>query len=440
MPRFIAYLLSAIFFLAVALPARAGVYYSGEQFAELPSQWRGFLLDQRLLRQIAVKPTGTQTAHPVRLRYEEAAATLEKTARQRPLTADESADLGALYIRLGDVAKAVETLRSAQREHRQHFRTVANLGTAWQLQGDLPQAAAALQEAVRLAPGKLQRAEELQLKLVRFRQRQAKDAQELDDLFGIRYVGAGGNYEPGTLAPPESKKLPADAVGLVQQLALWLPADGRLLWQLAELANAHGDVKTAAAIMDGCVTEFNMAAAELRRHRQLTRDAADRLAKASPAGEDGKAAHEGHTGIKARSLRPLVTKLEHVDLPPVTATGVNQLPWSVLIDTTVDRHFKPTFAKYLRELDGKEVSLLGFMQPLDENPELTSFMFIEYPVGCWYCEMPEVTGIVLVDLPAGKTHPFTRGLVKVTGKLTLNATDPENFLYTISKARVSGAD
>ena len=31
-------------------------------------------------------------------------------------------------------------------------------------------------------------------------------------------------------------------------------------------------------------------------------------------------------------------------------------------------------------------------------------MLIEYPVGCWYCEMPDVTAIVLVDLPEGKTQ------------------------------------
>ena len=29
-----------------------------------------------------------------------------------------------------------------------------------------------------------------------------------------------------------------------------------MLWQLGELANAHGDVATAAAILEGCVTEF----------------------------------------------------------------------------------------------------------------------------------------------------------------------------------------
>ena len=45
--------------LACPSSARAGLYYSGEQFAELPSQWRGLLLDLRTLRGIAVKPAGT---------------------------------------------------------------------------------------------------------------------------------------------------------------------------------------------------------------------------------------------------------------------------------------------------------------------------------------------------------------------------------------------
>ena len=38
--------------LTTAVSARAGLYYSGEAIAELPAQWRGFLLDQRALRQI----------------------------------------------------------------------------------------------------------------------------------------------------------------------------------------------------------------------------------------------------------------------------------------------------------------------------------------------------------------------------------------------------
>src|SRR5262249_39164601 len=272
--------------------AHAGLHYSGEPIAELRSQWRGFLLDQRALRNIAVKSKEGVPANPAREKYLEAAAKLQDAAKQRKLSADEKADLGALFIRLGEIAQAVELLRAAHREHPLHFRIVANLGTAWQLHGDLNQAETCLQQAVRLAPGRLQKAEEYHLRLVRLRQKQGRDASALDDLFGVQYAGEEGKYAAGKLAAAQRKKLPADVVALVQRLALWLPADGKLLWQLAELANAHGDVRTAAAIMDGCVTEFNMDAAELRRHRQIVRSAADALAKRVDVGEAVKTAHE----------------------------------------------------------------------------------------------------------------------------------------------------
>jgi tetratricopeptide (TPR) repeat protein len=295
------FLVAALFALTTVASARAGLYCSGEPLAELPSQWRGFLLDQRALRQIAVKPANGAAASPLRKQYEEAAAKLEKTAAERKLTADEAADLGALQVRLGQPGKALEVLRVAERDHANHFRIVANLGTAWQMQGDLAQAAAYLQQAVKLAPGKYEKAEELHLKLVRLRRAEAKSAGGLDDLFGVRYVNDKGAYEPGRLGTEERKKMPAGAAALVQQLALWLPADGRLLWQLAELANAHGDVKMGAAILDGCVTEFGMTDAELRKHRQLSRAAAD-------TGDQGPApAHEGHLGgLKTRARRPLL--------------------------------------------------------------------------------------------------------------------------------------
>jgi hypothetical protein len=392
-----------------------------------------------MLRNIAIKPMKGVQPSTARKRYEEAAAKLEKASGDRKLTADESADLGALYIRLGEPAKAVEVLRAAQRTHDKHFRIAANLGTAWQLQGDLDQAAAALEQAVKLAPGKLQKAEECQLKLVRLRRKQPKIAQDLDDLFGVRYVAEGDKYEPGQLAAAQRKKLSSDATAIAQQLALWLPADARLLWQLAELANAHGDVRTAAAIMDGCV-EFGLRSDDLRQHRRATRAAADALAaKAKP---DAKTDHDGGHGatFKPKSSRPLASKIDQTPLPPIDATGINALPWSVVGDTTIDKHYKPTFPKYLKELEGKQITLTGYMQPLGTDTDCASFMFIENPVGCWFCEMPDITGIVFVQLPRGKTKEYTRGAIKVTGKLQLNDSDPENFLYTIGEAKVVDGD
>lgn len=411
--------------LLLPLPARAGLHYSGESFAELPSRWRGFLLDQRALRLIAVKPTGGAPASLPRTQYEREAARLVKLGEKRG--ADETADLGALLVRLGEPARAVEVLRPAARTHPTHFRLAANLGTAWQQVGDLSRAAAALEQAVRLAPGKYVRAEQLHLKLIRQRLRERPGTRPLDDLFGVKYVGPKGEYQVGGLAPEQRKALPSAAIALAQQLALWLPADGRLLWQLAELANAYGDVATAAAILDGCVTEFGLRDAELQDHRKRLR-AAERASKKD---------HEDHAGLfKPRSSRPLLSKTGLAALPAIDPKGVTPLPWEVLAETTVDRQARPTFAKYLRELDGKRVELRGHMQPLGENTDLGAFLLIEHPVGCWFCEMPELVNIVLVELPEGRSGRFTRDRLRVTGKLVLNATDPENFLYTVRDAKI----
>src|SRR5260221_14532738 len=145
------------------------------------------------------------------------------------------------------------------------------------------------------------------------------------------------------------------AAAMVQYPAPAWPADGRLLWQLAEIANAHGDVRTAAAVLDGCVTEFNMGSVDLRARRQLYRTAADELAK--------KPDHELHKGsFAARSARPLLRKFDVSSLPPIKADAANPLPWGVIAETTIDDKAKPTFSAHLEKLDGKTVVLHGFIQ------------------------------------------------------------------------------
>src|SRR5262245_48778508 len=120
--------------------AHAGLHYSGETLADLPSQWRGFLLDQRTLRNIAVAPGSGAGANPARARYQEEAGRLQRRLRDGRAGADDLADLGAVHLRLGETAKALEMLRAAYRQYPRHFRIVSNLGTAWQYHGDLGQA------------------------------------------------------------------------------------------------------------------------------------------------------------------------------------------------------------------------------------------------------------------------------------------------------------
>lgn len=435
MPRALFTILLAI--LASPTSARAGLYFSGEQYASLPAQWRGFLLDHRQLRNLSIKPRDASDTGPMRQHYLQEAERLQARVDKGQRNAEEWADLGALYVRLADTERAVEQLRMAQQAFPNHFAIAANLGTAWQQRGDLRQAEAALEHAVRLAPGKFLANEEAHLRLVRLRQR--KSSTDLDDLFGVRYLGDKGDYEPGTLAADERKKLPTRAVAIAQQLALWLPADGRLLWQLAELANAHGDIRNAAAMMEGCVVQFGMTDPTLRKHRQIVRDRVDNLPKAKLGmNEEHDNRHVG--SITFRSRRPLISKLDLVPLPPIDAKGINPIPWELFGETVLEKPFKVSFPKYLRELDGKQIALNGFMYPLRDDPELTAFMFIEAPVGCWYCEMPENSGILFVELPPGQTTRIQRGLIRIVGRLQLNATDPEDFLYAVKDARVGSLD
>ena len=422
--------------LLVSTPLRAGLHYSAEVQAELPSQWRGFLLDLRALRMIGVNAPNPSL---LREQYQEAAAKLQKLAKQRELTADEVADLGALHVRLNQAEKAVEVLRPATRKHPEHFRITANLGTAMQLIGELERAAEVLQDAVRLAPAKWKNAEEAHYKLVRTRSQEAmakNKGQALDDLFGIKYLGDSGKPEAGKIAAADRKKLPADDAAIVQQLLLWLPSDGRLLWQLGEIANAHGDVRTAGNILDGCVIEFRLASTDLRERRALYLKASEAIAMLPDA------EHEKYRGdLKMKSPRPLVKKLDSSVLPAIQPNGVNSLSWLVLEETTVVRPFKPRFAKYLDDLEGKRIAMTGFMQPLGADISDTSaFLLIEFPIGCWFCEAPETAGILFVTLPEGMSVSIKKGLVKVEGVLRLNRNDPEQYLYTIRNARVGEPD
>src|ERR1043166_9308734 len=103
-----------VLLMLMAMPVRAGLYYYVEQYASLPAQWRGFLLDHRALRNIAARPKVESEASLLRNHYRAEAAKLHA---RKSLTPDELADLGALYVRLGEIDRAIEVLRPAQRAH-----------------------------------------------------------------------------------------------------------------------------------------------------------------------------------------------------------------------------------------------------------------------------------------------------------------------------------
>src|SRR5262249_15331003 len=97
--------------------------------------------------------------------------------------------------------------------------------------------------------------------------------EALDDLFGVRFVGPSGEFQAGRMPPDEKKKLPADAIAIVQQLLLWFPADNRLYWLLGELLNAQDDIGSAATVFNECVWTRRYDPPLLRTHRQIVQQA-----------------------------------------------------------------------------------------------------------------------------------------------------------------------
>lgn len=411
----------------IAMPAfgEAGLRCASEKLEPLPSEWRGLLADLRLLRSAAVAGPAPST---LRQQHLEAARALREKAKKQELTGDEAAELGALLLRLGRSDEALGLLRAAQARHPEHFALAANLGMAWHLQGDLRRAAEQLRLAVRLAPEEHKAAETLHLRLVARRLQEPPNEQPLDDLFGLA----------------ERRPLPANAIAQAQQLALWLPADGRLLWLLAELAARHGDTAGAAELLEAAVGEFGLASPAARKRRAELRDQLAQSLKAPPLGaSDQKAAHAMHgaSPIAFKSRRPLMQqRFDFKTLAAPRTDGPNPLPWGLLLETALDRRAKPTFPEPLKARAGLKVEMVGYMQPLGDDLETGLFLLVEQPVGCWYCELPQTTGIVCVELKGGKTTPLTRNPLKVTGTLTLNADDPEDFYFTVKDAEVGVVD
>jgi hypothetical protein len=96
----------------------------------------------------------------------------------------------------------------------------------------------------------------------------------------VRFVGENGLYVAAELAAAERKKLPPDALAIVQQLVLWHPQDARLYWLLGELYNADGDVGTAANILEACTFAMGYTNPTVIEHRRVLKPAAEAMAKA----------------------------------------------------------------------------------------------------------------------------------------------------------------
>ncbi len=303
-------ILIAVLVLAFPLPARAGIYIPGQEpeLVGKDGKPRELPFDQFRLRLADLK--GIPVAVPeseARKKYLKRLAELESRRPER-LSADELLQLGECQVRLGQLEKAFFAYHLATTKDPRNFLAQSGLAAVYQMSNDLLQARQrqidALSLQPKLLPGMtkeqtawLLRVEKVFGQLQRGRLREFRDKTPLaqlsvDDLFGVQFVGAGGSYEAGAIAPDQKAKLPPDALAVVQQLVLWYPFDARLYWLLGELYNANGQMREALLVFDECLFSRNFQADRLKEHKRLIDDSLAQLAATEKKSQAAAAAQK----------------------------------------------------------------------------------------------------------------------------------------------------
>ena len=92
------------------------------------------------------------------------------------------------------------------------------------------------------------------------------------------------------------------------------------------------------------------------------------------------------------------------------------------------QYYKPEFPPEIKALDGKQVTVKGFMFPLNSTDKQSLFLIGPFPVNCPY--QYHVGPPLVIEVHADK-HPteFSYEPITVTGKLELVDKDPEFSVF-----------
>lgn len=91
------------------------------------------------------------------------------------------------------------------------------------------------------------------------------------------------------------------------------------------------------------------------------------------------------------------------------------------------------FPDELQALEGKTVSLKGFIIPLEEKSESRHFVLSYFPyASCFFCGGAGPESVVEVHAP--KPIAFTEKPITLTGRLQLNRNDPEKLFFSLHEA------
>lgn len=107
------------------------------------------------------------------------------------------------------------------------------------------------------------------------------------------------------------------------------------------------------------------------------------------------------------------------------------------IQDALGNYEKPIFSDAVKALDGKPVTLPGYMVPFDNGMKGTSFILTSLPLNaCFFCGVGGPETVIEVNLKS--TLTYTENPIEVRGILRLNDTDPDQLIYRLEQAEFLG--
>lgn len=139
----------------------------------------------------------------------------------------------------------------------------------------------------------------------------------------------------------------------------------------------------------------------------------------------------------ALSIEPVAPVLPSLEIPE----GVT--PWDVLGKTTVifdEKDGEETVTTIVppdvARLDGTDISLIGYMVPIDAEPELRHFLLAELPADCPFCLAGTVDWSRMVEVSLEKPVAWQDRPVLLAGRLEVVHDDPDGVVYRLHGGRL----